>query len=64
LFIGAVNLVGRQLFPLVSEYFHKASVVFFYRGFVTINVFAPESKHNTEQDQAFTICQGWNPELQ
>jgi hypothetical protein len=36
LFIGAVNLVGRQLFPPVSEYFHKASVVFFYRGFVTI----------------------------
>jgi hypothetical protein len=58
--IGAVNLVLRQLFPLVSEYFHKASVVFFYRTpfFAAFRVCAQESEHISAQYQAFTICQG------
>jgi len=58
-------LAGRQSFTAFSEYFHKASVVFFYRGaIVTVDVLAQIDEHIPEQDQAFTFYQARKRELQ
>jgi hypothetical protein len=58
-------LVGRQSFTAFSEYFHKASVVFFYRGVdVTVDVLAQIGEQIPEKDQAFTFYQAGKRELQ
>jgi hypothetical protein len=50
---------------MVSEYFHKASVVFFYRNsFVTAAFPMSISGHISEQDQSFTFCQDGKAALQ
>jgi hypothetical protein len=59
-------LACRQSFTAISEYFRKASVVFFYRGGICDNWYiCPQiAEHIAEQDQSFTFCQDVKRELQ